>query len=929
MQATLLGLAIAMILALVTALVGPHFVDWSRYRAEFEAQASRMTGLDVKVAGPIDVRLLPTPTLVLQQVEISRPGDASAMRAQKLGLELALNSLVRGEVRANDVLLEGPDVLISLDKDGRVDWPAPAVTFDADAVSIQQLDIVDGRAVLSDAASGSRLVLDKFEFKGEVRSLAGAIKGEGSFYVAGQHYPYRINASRMGEDKGLRVRLNVDPIDRPVAADVEATVWTEGRIPHFEGSLQLARPVGRAAAGAPDLITEPWRVTTKIKGDSAAAVLEQVEFQYGPDDRAIKLHGDARLNFGATPQIEGVLSSPQVDLDRVLALPEATRRRPLVATRTFADYLTSAHLPLPVKLGISVENLVLAGATLQRVSGDIRSDADSVDVQSLDFRAPGATQVRLSGRLNVTPHGVAFAGPAKVESRDTRALVAWLTDRSDAQGIAGGSLRAEGDVNFGSEAIAVERLKADVDRMAIEGRLAYAWPSGDRPARLEAALNAAEIDLDRAAALARGIFADTEFQWPGEGKLALKVDKASIAGVEAQRADVNLSFDQRGIDIQRLAIGDFGGTAISAKGGIDSRTLTPRGTITVDLDARGFDGLATVMEKFSPPAAEQIRRAAKKFVPAKLQLSLALDPNAARTAGTPVGAKLKVDGTAGAFQVSLQTDAGLVSDALAPGNLPKLATVETNLSGRLEAADATALVALIGLDGLLSVDKGRPGHISLTANGPLDGRLAVDGQIAGARPRCRRERNASARRRPGCERQPRSQGGECECADLAADAADDLDRAAGAGGQRRDLERAGGQSCRHRHRRTADHRPHPAGRDRRRHQARIGGPAGRRRQRDRRSREGRQCGRGLAIRSVRAGTAGDRARPDQGELGTRRADAQARRAGCPRRAHDRFRHRVFRGSRWLHRRREGPRRAAVPARRRGVDLACVDPHRGR
>ena len=125
----------------------------------------------------------------------------------------------------------------------------------------------------------------------------------------------------------------------------------------------------------------------------------------------------------------------------------------------------------------------------------------------------------------------------------------------------------------------------------------------------------------------------------------------------------------------------------------------------------------------------RFRRAAKKFVPAKLQLSLALDPNAARTAGTPVGAKLKVDGTAGAFQVSLQTDAGLVSDALAPGNLPKLATVETNLSGRLEAADATALVALIGLDGLLSVDKGRPGHISLTANGPLDGRLAVDGQI--------------------------------------------------------------------------------------------------------------------------------------------------------------------------------------------------------
>ena len=45
MQATLLSIAIALILALVTALVGPHFVDWNKYRAEFETQASRMTGL--------------------------------------------------------------------------------------------------------------------------------------------------------------------------------------------------------------------------------------------------------------------------------------------------------------------------------------------------------------------------------------------------------------------------------------------------------------------------------------------------------------------------------------------------------------------------------------------------------------------------------------------------------------------------------------------------------------------------------------------------------------------------------------------------------------------------------------------------------------------------------------------------------------------
>ena len=37
-------------------------------RAEFERQASRMTGLQVRVAGPIDARLLPTPSLNLSRI---------------------------------------------------------------------------------------------------------------------------------------------------------------------------------------------------------------------------------------------------------------------------------------------------------------------------------------------------------------------------------------------------------------------------------------------------------------------------------------------------------------------------------------------------------------------------------------------------------------------------------------------------------------------------------------------------------------------------------------------------------------------------------------------------------------------------------------------------------------------------------------------
>src|SRR5712691_2204594 len=95
-QTTLLGLATAIILALLAALVGPFFVDWGQYRAEFEASASRLTGLTVRIGGRIEARLLPTPTLTLQKIEIVQPGASGALHARSLGVEFALGALARG-----------------------------------------------------------------------------------------------------------------------------------------------------------------------------------------------------------------------------------------------------------------------------------------------------------------------------------------------------------------------------------------------------------------------------------------------------------------------------------------------------------------------------------------------------------------------------------------------------------------------------------------------------------------------------------------------------------------------------------------------------------------------------------------------------------------------------------------------------------------
>ena len=91
MQATLLGLAIAFIIALLAALIGPYYVDWNQFRPQFEAEATRIIGVPLR-AGALDARLLPAPTLRLRSVTFGGNNDLGRLRADKLDVELRLNS---------------------------------------------------------------------------------------------------------------------------------------------------------------------------------------------------------------------------------------------------------------------------------------------------------------------------------------------------------------------------------------------------------------------------------------------------------------------------------------------------------------------------------------------------------------------------------------------------------------------------------------------------------------------------------------------------------------------------------------------------------------------------------------------------------------------------------------------------------------------
>src|SRR5262249_60417208 len=130
------------------------------------------------------------------------------------------------------------------------------------------------------------------------------------------------------------------------------------------------------------------------------------------------------------------------------------------------------------------------------------------------------------------------------------------------------------------------------------------------------------------------------------------------------------------------------------------------GTVTLDVDVRALEGVPALLEKVAPQAAGELRRSGARFVPAKLQGSLAVDAQAARPAGTPAGAKFKISGSAGIFVLDLQGDTGMAGDAVTLTDLAKLGAAKLDVATRLEAPDGGALVALVGLDRLGAVAQG-------------------------------------------------------------------------------------------------------------------------------------------------------------------------------------------------------------------------------
>ncbi|MBB4261083.1 MULTISPECIES: AsmA-like C-terminal region-containing protein [unclassified Bradyrhizobium] len=693
MQTTLLGLAIAFIIALLAALIGPYYVDWNRFRPQFEAEAGKIIGVPVRVAGELDARLLPAPTLRLRQVTFGGNNDLGRLRADKLDVEFSLGSLMRGEWRATELSVGGMAVDLGLDARGRLDLPSTASgTFNLASLAIERVNLT-GRIALHDAASRSTLELNDIAFSGDVRSLAGSVRGDGRFTAAGVRYPFRVSSGPSADGSATRLHLNIDPGERAILADLEGVLAFDNRLPKFDGALTLAVPAVKKAGEAGPT---PWKLTTKLRADPAGAKFEQIDASFGAEDNALKLGGVGDLKFGASPLLRAVLSARQVDADRLAGKDDAEPLRILPALR--AGLAAIPQAPIPAQIEFNSDQIMLGGRPLQNIAAELQTDGRSWTFQRLELRAPGMTQLSLNG---AAPGADSFSGRLSVESSDPDALMAWLQGRSEINRRSTRPLRLAGDVTIAANHLAIDRLKADIEGGAVTGRIAFVQTGARKGSRIDAELKADRLDLDAAASFVRAL-AGPQGEWPEEAKLSLDIGRAISAGQELRPFAAKLGYGPASLSLEQLRFGQASGVTTEASGSFDRTKAT--GKLALKSSANALRELTALIEPFAPAVRARFDAIPSLPGATRLKLDLSLDRNAEHADRSNARAVLDLDAPQlkASATLAAQTPVAAVNGI----DIDKLRNSDFTLDSKISTPQAGALLALLGLDRVVAAGEG-------------------------------------------------------------------------------------------------------------------------------------------------------------------------------------------------------------------------------
>lgn len=443
-----LGLGLlALFLLLVIAVL---LFDWNTARPYLAAWVSGQTGREFSAQDlDVDLSLQPTITLRGLEVENAEWGLSQPMlTADSVEAQIDLRGLLRGEVVLPSVRLDGADLLLQRNAEGKSNWdfiPGPLAAPAVEPIvpeerpeipRLGRFNITDLQVDYRSPAFEADLDLDRMQ--GRMRSGAEGVRAAGSGTLEGQPLEFSVQGGDL-----QTLRSPDDPYPVSLSASLgQMDLDAQGTIQDPLGVRGLDLNVTMSGADLANLhpiiplplpSTPVYRLQTGIQRDGPVWTLRKLSGAVGQTDLA----GNLSIDLGGERvELRGALSSEQVrmsDLQGLLGAPPRAPdlrpdrlfpHRPIRAQylgaadmhiRYQADTVTGMKIPLTSitadlnledgLLRMKIEKARIAGGS---ASGNIRLASESEPPEAaVDLRFSG---IQVSRLVPATPFVDATSG---------------------------------------------------------------------------------------------------------------------------------------------------------------------------------------------------------------------------------------------------------------------------------------------------------------------------------------------------------------------------------------------------------------------------------------------------------------------------------------------------------------------------------------
>lgn len=710
-----------MVLLLFAALLTPLFVDWTGFRQQFEDQASRIIGKKVVVYGSVDARLLPFPSITMNDVRVGQEPDGSPqVRVSRFSMDAELAPVLSGEAMIFDMRIEGLKARMRLLKDGTLDWMRGArPQIPARSIILENVRVTDGEITFIDEQTGRTRTVRSLNAAMSATSLAGPWRAVGDALLDGEAGRFSLATNlNEGKDAGIWLRTRIMPDKRPFGAELEGTLSlsADGK-PSYKGNFVAFLQQSDEEIKAQSKTPAP-RLKGRFELTNEKIRIPDYRLEVGETADPYVVTGEATLDTGKDPEFLLLADGQQIDVARIDYEGDAgkTGRDPGDTVRKrferFAEIATSIPIPkVPGRASLKLPAILIGDTAIRDVRVEVRPTSNGWLVDNAVATLPGRTDLEAKGVLTIADR-TGFDGHMLLASRQPSGLSTWLSGQVDPVIRDLKTLGFDADVRLSADLQRFDRLEMRLGDSLLRGKVERQSIEGAQPA-LSVQLAGNRIDLDALRGLSTLFGKDGKADLSGHAIAAeLKAEDFLAFGMEAQQTEAVFTLSDRALSIERFNARDLAGAQVTAIGRAE---IKPDG-----LDANGRIGfkaddpapfLAMIAQKLpADPLLGHLLRHAEWFAGTELKATLAAGGKDRQDLS------VKLAGVANGSRVDMNLNLAN------PRSYPEDAGL--TLQANLENPQANILLGQAGLDPL-PFDIDQKGVLSLRLTDTNDGKTDV------------------------------------------------------------------------------------------------------------------------------------------------------------------------------------------------------------